>query len=155
VIALKRPDGGPLWERKLSGRAGNFPMTLDQAHDRAFVVTRGPARLISLSTRDGSVLGETPCPPESDDLFFDSRSGLVAVIGGGSPPAPGDPGGAGASLDLFSVDDSGRPSRAGGVPLPPHTRTGALAADRRTIYVGVPGTQGRPTEIREFRLPGP
>ena len=69
---------------------------------------------------------------------------VVAVIGGGTLPTPGDPGGAGASLDLFAVDGSGRPTRSGGSPLPPHSRTGALAADRRSIYVGVPGT-ARPT----------
>ena len=153
VVGLKRPDGERLWERTFSGRAGNFPMTLDPAADRVFVVTRRPARLISLSARDGSVLGETPCPPESDDLFFDPRSGLVAVIGGGTPPTPADPGGAGASLDLFAIDGSGRPSRLAGAALPPHSRTGALAADRRRIYVGVPGTLDRLAEVREYRLP--
>ncbi|MBX6312709.1 MAG: PQQ-binding-like beta-propeller repeat protein [Isosphaeraceae bacterium] len=153
VVGLKRPNGELLWERKFSGRAGNFPMGLDPAKDRVFVVTRRPARLISLSMRDGSILGETPCPPESDDLFFDAQSGLVAVIGGGALPTPGDPGGAGASLDLFAIDDSGRPSRSGGTPLPAHSRTGALAVDRRMIYVGVPEAQGRSAEVREYRLP--
>lgn len=153
VIGLDRPDGKPLWERKLAGRAGNFPMALDPANDRVFVVARKPARLIVLSMRDGSVLGEAPCPPESDDLVFDASSGLVAVIGGGTLPAAGDPGGAGASLDLFTLDASGRPSRSGGTPLPPHTRTGTLASDRRRIYVGVPEVHGRPAEVREYRLP--
>jgi hypothetical protein len=153
VVGLRCTTGEPLWERKLSGRAGNFPMALDPANDRLFVVTRKPARLVSMSLRDGSILGETPGPPESDDLFFDDRSGLVAVIGGGVLPTAGDPGGAGASLDLFAIDGSGRPSRLGGSPLPPHSRTGALAVDRRNIYVGVPATQDRPAEVREYRLP--
>jgi DNA-binding beta-propeller fold protein YncE len=153
VFALRQSSGERLWERRLTGRAGNFPMTLDAANDRVFVVARKPARLISLSARDGSILGEAPCPPESDDLFFDSRSGLVAVIGGGELPTPGNLGGAGASLDLFAIDGSGRPSRTGGSPLPPHSRTGALAADRRNIYVGVPASQDRPAEVREYRLP--
>ena len=68
-------------------------------------------------------------------------------------PTPGDPGGVGASLDLFAIDGSGRPSRLGGSPLPPHSRTGALAVDRRRLYVGVPATQDRPAEVREYRLP--
>jgi hypothetical protein len=153
VFGLKRSTGERLWERRLTGRAGNFPMTLDPVNDRLFIVARKPAVLISLSTRDGSILGETPCPSQSDDLFFDARSGLVAVIGGGELPTPGDPGGAGASLDLFAIDGSGRPSRLGGSPLPPHSRTGALAADRRNLYVGVPASQDRPAEVREYRLP--
>ena len=153
VVGLKRPGGEPLWERKLAGRAGNFPMALDPFRDRLFLVARKPARLIGLSMRDGSVLGEAPCPPQSDDLFFDARTGLVAVIGGGTLPVAGDPGGAGASLDLFAIDDAGRPSRSGGTPLPSHSRTGALAADRRRIYVGAPGTQDRPAAVREYRLP--
>jgi hypothetical protein len=153
VIGLKRPGGELLWERKFSGRAANFPMTLDPANDRIFVVTRRPARLVSLDARDGSILGEAPCPPESDDLFFDARSGRVAVIGGGTLPTPDNPGGAGASLDLFAIDGTGRPSRLGGSPLPPHSRTGALVTDRRSLYVGVPGAEGRPAEVREYRLP--
>ena len=153
VVARKRPDGEPLWERKLVGRAGNFPMALDPANERVFLVARRPARLIVLDMRDGSALGEAACPPESDDLFFDARSGRVAVVGGGALPTPGDPGGAGASLDLFAIDGAGRPSRLGGSPLPPHSRTGTLAADRRSIYVAVPGTQDRPAEVREYRLP--
>lgn len=109
--------------------------------------------MISLSTRDGSILGETPCAPESDDLFYDARSGRVAVIGGGVLPTPGDPGGAGASLDLFAIDAAGRLSRLSGTPLPPHSRTGALAVDRRNIYVGTPASQGRSAQVREYRLP--
>jgi hypothetical protein len=153
VLGLKRSTGEVLWERRLTGRAGNFPMALDPANDRLFVAARKPARLINLSIGVGSVLGEAPCPPESDDLFFDARSGLVAVIGGGVLPTPGEPGGAGASLDLFAIDGSGRPSRVGGSQLPPHSRTGALAVDRGRIYVSLPGTQDRPAEVREFRLP--
>lgn len=153
VVGLKRPDGEPLWERKFSGRAGNFPMTMDPENGRVFVVTRKPPLLNSLDARDGSILGEAPCPPESDDLFFDAHSGLVAVIGGGTSPSPGEPGGAGASLDLFAIDETGRPARLGGSPLPPHARTGALAAERRCLYVAAPGRQDRPAEIREYHLP--
>jgi hypothetical protein len=61
VFGLKRSTGELLWERRLTGRAGNFPMTLDAANDRLFIVARKPAVLISPSTRDGSILGETPC----------------------------------------------------------------------------------------------
>ena len=153
VVGLNRQNGDRLWERKLIGRAGNFPMTLDSANNRLFLVARKPARLISLSARDGSVLGETPCPPESDDLIFDPRSGLVAVIGGGALPTANGPGGTGASLDVFMIHRSGQPSRLGGSALPPHSRTGTLVADRRTIYVAVPATQDRPAEVREYRFP--
>jgi outer membrane protein assembly factor BamB len=153
VVGLNRSNGERLWERKLIGRAGNFPMTLDPANNRLFIVARSPARLICLSSRDGSVLGETSCPPQSDDLFFDPRSGLVAVIGGGVLPTASDPGGAGASLDVFAMEQSGQPSRLGGSSLPPHSRTGTLVPERRTIYVAVPATQDRPAEVREYRLP--
>ncbi|QEH35722.1 hypothetical protein OJF2_42790 [Aquisphaera giovannonii] len=153
VVGLKLPSGERLWERKLSGRAGNFPMALDPARDRVFVVSRVPARLIVLDARDGSILGEAECPPQSDDLFLDPRSGLVAVIGGGTLPSGEEPGGAGASLDLFAVDAAGRPARVGATPLPPHTRTGKLVEGRRALYVGVPMAKGRPAEVREYRLP--
>jgi hypothetical protein len=153
VFGVNRSNGDPLWERKLAGRAGNFPMALDPVNNRLFIATRAPARLISLSARDGALLGDAPCPPQSDDLFFDPRSGLVAVIGGGTLPTASDPGGAGASLDVFAIDRSGQPSRTGGTSLPPHSRTGTLVADRRTIYVAVPVSPDRPAEVREYHLP--
>jgi hypothetical protein len=105
VAGLRGPQG--------VGVAGHFVYvsTLDSANNRLFVVARKPARLISLSARDGSVLGKAPCPPESDDLIFDPRSGLVAVIGGGSLPTASGLGGTGASLDVFVNDRSGQPSR--------------------------------------------
>lgn len=153
VFALSRPDGELLWEQKFSGRAGNFPMTLDPEHGRVFVVSREPALLIGLDARDGSILGEAACPPQSDDLFYDARSGRVAVIGGGALPTPGNPGGTGAALDLFDIDASGRPTLLSRTPLPPHCRTGKLVDERRTLYIAVPGTQDRPAEVREYRLP--
>ena len=131
VVGLNLSNGDFLWERKLLGHAGNFPMALDSANDRVFIVSRIPARLICLNSRDGTILGETACPPESDDLFLDPQSGLVAVIGGGSKPSDDDPGGTGASLDLFAVDAAGKPARLSGLPLPPHSRTGTLTVDRR------------------------
>jgi len=154
VVGFDRTTGAKLWERKLSGRGGNYPMNLDPAHDRIFIATRHPARLISLNSRDGTILGEAPCPPQSDDLFFDPQSGLVVVIGGGELPASKtDPGGAGAALDIFAINGSGQPSRLGGSPLPPHSRTGTIAPDRRALFVAIPAAQDRPAEIREYRLP--
>ena len=153
VVGLKRPYGEPLWERKLAGRAGNFPMALDPANDRVFLVARKPARLISLSVRDGSVLGETPCPPESDDLFFDDRSGLVAVIGAGRCPSPATRAGAGASLDLFAIDDAVRPSALGRLTTAaPQSNWGTGTPIGGRFHVGVPEMQGRPAEVREYRL---
>lgn len=153
VLALNPTTGRPLWARKLDGRGGNFPMALDPDKGRIFIVSRSPARLIGLSMSDGSVLGEAECPPQSDDLFLDPPTGRVAVIGGGSLPTPDSPGGDGASIVLFAVDRSGRPSRVGAVPLPPHARTGVLLPELRTLLVGVPATPDRPAAILEFRLP--
>lgn len=152
VYCLDTSNGDPLWQRKLSGHAGNFPMALDSANDRLFVVSRNPARLLCLNARDGSILGETGCPPESDDLFFDPQSGLLAVIGGGSLPVAGEVGGVGASLDYFTIDEAGRPVKQGELPLPPHGRTGTLAVDRRAFYVAIPMAKDRPAELREYLI---
>jgi outer membrane protein assembly factor BamB len=155
VVALKLPGGEVLWETKLVGRAGNFPMAYDADRGRVFIATRRPAYLIALDAADGKVLGECECPAESDDLFYDAPTKRVAVLGGGSPPTATGPGGVGASLDLFALDGDGRPTRVGSNPLPPHARTGAHAPDLRLIFVGVPATAESPAEVREYRLPAP
>jgi DNA-binding beta-propeller fold protein YncE len=152
VAAVKVPGGETEWEKRLPTQAGNFPMAFDPAAGRLFVATRRPPRLIVLSAGDGTILGEAECPPDSDDLFFDTKTGRVWVVGGGSQPGPGQTAGAGASLDAFALDDAGRPSRLLGVALPPQTRTGLLLPDRRVILVAVPPREGHPAELQEFIL---
>jgi hypothetical protein len=60
----------------------NFPMALNEAEHRLFVVTRTPPRLVIFDTTSGTVVAALPCVADSDDLFYDSKRKRVYIAGG-------------------------------------------------------------------------
>ncbi len=60
----------------------NFPMALDEADHRLFVVTHAPARLVVFDTSSGHMVVALPCVQNSDDVYYDSGHKRVYVAGG-------------------------------------------------------------------------
>ena len=136
-------------------------MAFDAAQERLFIAARRPARLMVIDTRRYEIAGEAPCTDDSDDLFFDEKSGRVFVIGGGFRPdlqAPGSaspcsPPGEMGAIDVFAVGVNGKPHQQATVPTAIHARTGLFVPERRAIYLAVPMREARDAEIREYVLP--
>jgi DNA-binding beta-propeller fold protein YncE len=80
-----------------TGCSDNFPMQLDEAHHRLFVVCRTPSVLMAFDTDTGKPVARAPLDPAlfSDDFFFDAARSRLYVIGraaGGTDeraPSPG------------------------------------------------------------------
>ena len=49
-------------------------MAFAAAHERLFIATRRPARLMIIDTRRYAVIAETACTDDSDDLFYDPQT---------------------------------------------------------------------------------
>ena len=160
VAIADRESGGVEAVIPLPGLARNFPMAYDAEHGRLFLACRRPARLIEIDTRRNAVIAEAPCTDDSDDLFYDARSGRVLVIGGGFRPdlqepgtaSPCSPPGEMGALDVFAVGGKGELTRLSTTPTAPHARTGLFVPSRRAIYIAVPFRAGREAEIREYRV---
>jgi DNA-binding beta-propeller fold protein YncE len=60
----------------------NFPMALDEADGRLFLVCRKPAVLLVLDTRSGAVVAKLPTVGDSDDVFYDQERKRIYVSGG-------------------------------------------------------------------------
>ena len=60
----------------------NFPMALDEANRRLFVVTHAPARLAVFATDSGRMIAALPCAQNADDVFFDAGHQRIYVPGG-------------------------------------------------------------------------
>lgn len=60
----------------------NFPMALDEAGARLFIVCRKPAVLLVLDTRSGAVVAKLPTVGDSDDVFYDQKRKRIYVSGG-------------------------------------------------------------------------
>jgi len=59
----------------------NFPMALDEAGHRLFVVTHQPARLAIFNTQSGKLVASLPCVQEADEVYFDSARKRLYIPG--------------------------------------------------------------------------
>lgn len=158
IVVADRTSGSLLATWPLPGAARNFPMAYDQAGQRLFVACRKPAKLLVVDAGSGAILAQTPCVPDSDDVFFDAETGRVLVIGGGrraadpSTPAAPTPG-ADAALDVFSVGAGNSLTRVASIPTAPHARTGLFVPSRRAVYVVAPPHADQDARVIEVSLP--
>jgi DNA-binding beta-propeller fold protein YncE len=68
------------WPLK-TGKA-NYPMALDEAGRRLFVVTRKPAQLVVLNSDNGAMVASVPCVNDSDDVYYDATHKRIYAPGG-------------------------------------------------------------------------
>src|SRR5215472_17281569 len=66
----------------LKAGKSNYPMALDEADHRLFVVTRRPAQLVVLDADSGSTVESIPCVNDADDLYYDAGRKRIYVPGG-------------------------------------------------------------------------
>jgi DNA-binding beta-propeller fold protein YncE len=107
---------------------GNYPMALDEADHRLFVVTRKPAQLVVLDTDSGSIVASVPCVNDADDLYYDAERKRIYV-----------PGGEG----FISVIEQSNPDHyqaLAKVPTTTGARTGLWYGKRDRFYLAVPAT---------------
>ena len=67
---------------RTGGPQANYPMTLNEADHRLFVVTRFPARLIVFNTEAGKVIQSLPAVGDCDDVFYDQNRKRIYASGG-------------------------------------------------------------------------
>jgi DNA-binding beta-propeller fold protein YncE len=80
VTSINRDTGNiTRWHFSLDG---NFPMALDEAHQRLFVVTHEQPRLAVLDTASGRLIGAYPCVQDSDDACYDAARKRIYISGG-------------------------------------------------------------------------
>jgi DNA-binding beta-propeller fold protein YncE len=117
----------------------NFPMALNEADHRLFVVTHAPARLAVFDTISGRLVASLPCVQNSDDVFYDSARMRVYV-----------PGGEGF-IDVFRQKDANHYERLARIPSAVGARTGGYFGKGRkgfeVLYVAVPARANHGGEV--------
>ncbi|MDE3181557.1 MAG: YncE family protein [Acidobacteriota bacterium] len=66
----------------IEGARDNFPMALDDAHHRLFVVCRRPAEMLVLDVNSGRIVARVPCVGDADDIWYDAARKLIYISGG-------------------------------------------------------------------------
>jgi DNA-binding beta-propeller fold protein YncE len=114
------------WPLK-TGKA-NYPMALDEADHRLFVVTRKPAQLVVLDTESGAMVGSAACVADSDDVYYDAGRKRIYV-----------PGGEGFVSVIQQIDaDHYQPIAK--IPTTVGARTGLWYEKRDRLYLAVPAS---------------
>ena len=104
----------------------NYPMSLDEAHHRLLIGCRAPARMLAIDSGNGKQSASVEIVGDTDDLFYDARSGLVYVIGGQG------------FVDVLRQRDADHYDRIARLPTAPGARTGLFVPEWGKLFVAVP-----------------
>lgn len=116
----------------------NFPMALDEADHRLFVVTRDPARFLVLDSESGKRVATLPVVGDCDDVFIDARRHRIYAIGGEG------------EISVFRQEDADHYSAVGTVKTVAGARTGFFSPEMDRLYIAVRKHGEQPAEIRIY-----
>jgi hypothetical protein len=124
----------------LEARA-NYPMALDEAHERLFVGCRHPASLLILDTASGKTVTSLEAPGDADDIFYDARNHLIYVIGGAG------------KIGVYEQTESDTYDLRAEVTTREGTRTGWFVPEWSRLYVAAPRSANKDAAILVFQVP--
>jgi DNA-binding beta-propeller fold protein YncE len=113
---------------KMVGATSNFPMALDEQHNRLFIGCRSPATLRVISTETGKDISLISCTGDADDVFYDLNDNLVFVSGGRG------------FIDVFEAGDTLK--HISHIATSSGARTSLLLPSRKTLLLAVPSRSG-------------
>lgn len=82
IAVVDRNRGAVIASWGTDAAFSNFPMALDEANHRLFVVCRLPARLLVFNTETGKVIAKLPAAGDCDDVFYDAGHRRIYASGG-------------------------------------------------------------------------
>jgi DNA-binding beta-propeller fold protein YncE len=123
---------------KLTKAADNVPLAYDSDDKLLFIACRKPGTLIVMDAVTGKEVASLPAAGGADDLFYDPTMHRIYVICGAG------------EVDAYQIDEAKNLH-----PLEVlHTAAGAKTAlfvpEKNLLYVGVPGINEHPAEIRVY-----
>ncbi|HEX4770100.1 MAG TPA: hypothetical protein VH351_04665 [Bryobacteraceae bacterium] len=103
--------------------SANFPMALDEADRRLFVVCRHPARLLVLDIDSGRVIGTLPAVGDCDDVFYDSAMKRIYATGGDG------------KISVFQQHSADRYNEIASIPTRTGARTSLFSPETHCLFV--------------------
>jgi DNA-binding beta-propeller fold protein YncE len=127
IVVIDRTTHGVTDWLLRTGRS-NYPMALDEADHRLFVVTRRPAQVVVLDSETGATVASVPCVNDADDLYYDAGRKRIYV-----------PGGEGL-ISVVQQTDADHYQSLANVPTAVGARTGLWYEKRDRFYLAVPAS---------------
>jgi DNA-binding beta-propeller fold protein YncE len=125
------------WPIKLGSE--NFPLALDEAANRLFVVCRRPSRLLVLDVNSGSILAQMPAIIGTEELFYDPiHERLYGISDEGQ-------------VAIYGRKVGGEYAEIAEMATSAGARTGLFVPEWNRLFVAVPAFTGHPAEIRIYQ----
>jgi YVTN family beta-propeller protein len=116
----------------------NYPMALDQADHRLFVITRYPARLLVFDTATGKTVQRLPAVGDCDDVFYDKGRKRIYAIGGEG------------AISVFEQQDPDHYKESAKITTVKGARTGFFSPELDRLFLAVRRQGTQPASIRVF-----
>lgn len=138
IAVVDRKSRSVLGSWGTGGPLANYPMALDEANHRLFVVTRFPARLLVLDSDHGQRIASLSVVGDCDDVFLDQRRHRIYAIGGDG------------EISVFHQKDQDHYEELGRVKTVGGARTGLFSPELDRLYLAVRKQGSQTAEIRVF-----
>jgi len=115
----------------------NYPMALDEADHRLFVVTRFPARLLVFDTNTGKIVQSLSAVGDCDDVFYDQGRKRIYASGGEG------------AISVFEQKDTDHYSELARISTVKGARTSFFSIDLDRLFLAVrrQGSQSAAIEV--------
>ena len=118
----------------------NFPMALDEADGRLFVVCRFPARLLAMDMKSGAIVAKLPTVGDSDDLFYDPDLKRLYVSGGEG------------AIAVYQQNDRDHYTKLAQIETVKGARTSLFVPELHRLFLAVRQEGQTPAAIRVYEL---
>lgn len=115
----------------------NYPMALDEADHRLFVVTRFPARLLVFDTNTGKIVQSLSAVGDCDDVFYDQGRKRIYASGGDG------------AISVFEQQDPDHYKESARITTVKGARTSFFSPDLGQLFLAVrrQGSQSAAIEV--------
>lgn len=120
----------------------NFPMALDEADRRLFIVCRRPAKLLVLDIDSGHIVGAWPTVGDCDDVFYDPAAKRIYATGGEG------------KISVFQQEHANTYNEIANIKTRNGARTSFFSPEMHSLYVAARREGAEPAAIFIYRVQG-
>ena len=140
IVVLDRAKRSVVARWRLGEYAANFPMALDDAHQRLFVVARRPAELLIFDTGSGKLVGHLAAVGDSDDVWYDAALKRIYASGGEG------------FISVFEQTDADHYRALAKIHTAPGARTSFFSPELSRLFLAVPHRGAQQCELRVYEV---
>ncbi|MDQ6700495.1 MAG: YncE family protein [Acidobacteriota bacterium] len=140
IAVVDRAGGSVTASWGTGGALSNYPMSLDEADHRLFVICRLPARLIVLDTNTGKIVAKLPAAGDCDDVFYDAGHKRIYASGGEG------------AITVFRQQDADRYTEIAKIATVKGARTSFFSGDLGRLFLAVRRQGSEEAAIRVYTV---